>query len=174
MKLINYITTTSYMAVIMFLCNISNIHSMHDSQLGNQLCKAAEKNNIVKVKELLNQGVDPNYFQDIFKGIPLFHAIAKGNSEVVQILIDAGADVNKRELFNDDSPLHSAVSKKNLAVVQILIKAGAVVNVTDKFGVTPMRYAAFKNRIAIGKELLQHGAHLEGTSEEWKKKLTDN
>lgn len=162
------------MAAIILLCNIPNIHSMDDSLLGKKLCKASKKNDIKKVKELLSQGANPNYLQSTLTDTPLLSAASRGNVEIVKVLIDAGANVNKEQPSFGHTPLHFAVISQHLPVVLALIEAGAKVNTETKMGTTPMGNAAYHDNVAIGKELLKHGASLTGTSEEWKKKLADS
>ena len=56
-----------------------------------------------KVKELLEEGCNPNFFEDCSELTCLHHAAAKGHYEVVKLLIEHGANPWLREKFFGES-----------------------------------------------------------------------
>ena len=54
--------------------------------------------------------------------------------------------------------LKKAVIEGNLSAVRILLEKGFDVETKDKFGWTPLMYAASKDRYEIAELLIQHGA----------------
>ena len=58
------------------------------------LCEAVKTANISRVKELLEQGADPNERDD--KGNPSLVYAASRSFEFVELLVNAGADVNAK------------------------------------------------------------------------------
>ncbi|XVF36386.1 hypothetical protein REPUB_Repub19eG0054200 [Reevesia pubescens] len=60
---------------------------------GEQLCGAARKGNVAKVKTLIESGADVSYFDG--DGLtPLMHAAKLGHTDVVKALLEAGAPWN--------------------------------------------------------------------------------
>ena len=61
-----------------------------------ELYDAAKSGDIVKARQLLQQGADVNA-KDQFLRTPLHVAASEGNAEVAKLLIEKGADVNARD-----------------------------------------------------------------------------
>jgi len=60
-----------------------------------QLIEAVVENNLARIKDLLQKGVDPNdYVDDELR--PLHFAAQSNSVDAAQLLITAGADVNAR------------------------------------------------------------------------------
>jgi ankyrin repeat protein len=96
------------------------------------LVAAIAKKDAAKVKELLDQGADPNYRYSIglnhpgITSIVLMMAAKGGDVAIVQMLLDKGADVNTKGLISGSesglvygTPLEAA---KNAQVIEILKK----------------------------------------------------
>lgn len=77
--------------------------------------KAAERGNVERVKELLDQASYADYDR------ALVLASENGHAEIVGILLDAGADSN----FNYNAPLRWAAENGHVDVVKLLLAAGA-------------------------------------------------
>ena len=86
---------------------------------------AVQDGNFEKVKRLINEGYDPNYFDDC-SFTPLHYAIQLENMQIAQFLIDHGADVNARdEEKSGNTPLAEVAQECSLKVAKLLIQKGA-------------------------------------------------
>ena len=95
------------------------------NQHSTELLKAIASTDLLKVKELIRQGVDVNRVDmanDAFT--PLMLAIDMNFTDIVELLINAGADLYE-STYVEDSPLGLAVTKGNLEIVKLLLQAGA-------------------------------------------------
>lgn len=82
---------------------------------------AAEQNNLKKVKELLDKGLDPN-IRDTDRGsTPLHWASTKGHIDIIEALINAGADVNA-QTNKGRTACHSLIEQKFEKVVLWLVR----------------------------------------------------
>jgi hypothetical protein len=107
------------------------------------------------ISSLLKIGVDPNAG---FRTTSLIHACETGDKALVQRLLAANADVNrKRSTGFLGSPLHAAVNHPE--IVQLLIDAGADVTAVDKYGLTPLHYAAGSQLNEAARILIRAGAN---------------
>lgn len=87
------------------------------------LLEAAARNDIEEVRQLLNNGVSPDLFNE--DGLTALHQSCIDDFlEVARCLLDAGANVNAcdSELW---TPLHAAATCGHTDLVQMLIEAGA-------------------------------------------------
>ncbi|XP_044196188.1 protein phosphatase 1 regulatory subunit 16A [Thunnus albacares] len=87
------------------------------------LLDAAARNDVDEVRELLNNGVNPDLVNE--DGLTALHQCCIDDFvEIVQCLLDAGACVNAcdSELW---TPLHAAATCGHTGLVQLLIQAGA-------------------------------------------------
>lgn len=102
-----------------------------------KLQNAIKSNNIEKVKELLDEGVDPNITDipisklwrmvETHADTPLATACEYGNYDIVKLLIDYGATTDVLE-YTGWSPLHRTLFKydrDDLKIVKLLLENGA-------------------------------------------------
>lgn len=103
-------------------------------ELPRELDLAARTGDYDLVKDLLDQGADPNLVSH-FSGPALNEATEYADTTIMQLLIDNGADVNKANLA-DVPPLHRAIMawKDGEAKLRLLLDAGADVTAKDCHG----------------------------------------
>lgn len=93
-----------------------------------------------RIKELLEQGMDPNIRGNF--GITALHwAVATGDIDAAKILLDHGADPNVGDR-GGRTPLHWAVAAGFPDIVELLLERGADPHARDNIGNTPLHYAA--------------------------------
>lgn len=134
------------------------------------LYRAARDNNAASVKQLLDQGADPNT-PDRHGWTPIFQAARHGNSAMVRDLMDKGAAVDVESDLKE-TPLHLAAESGNAETIRTValsksdfnLGQGAdvtpVVNVNaeDAHGRRPLHYAAKSGSLDAVKLLLELGA----------------
>ena len=86
------------------------------------MLNAIHCNDIMKIKEMLENGVDPN--QEINGTIPLHCAIIENRLSVIALLIEFGANI---QALNSErkSPLRVAVDLKKMNCIRLLLSLGA-------------------------------------------------
>ncbi|BAY82573.1 ankyrin [Calothrix parasitica NIES-267] len=123
----------------------------------NDLVKAAEVGNLVKVKNLIKAGVDINGYSPT-GNTALIAAVKKNHINIAQTLIKAGADINLPDKNIDNTPLMEAVMRENTEIVRILIEAGADVNIHTDYEYTAFTRAQYHSNPEIIKLLKDAGA----------------
>ena len=102
--------------------------------------RAIEKNNIKKVKKLLDDGMDIN-MKDSSGSNALIIAVAYTTSpRMVQLLIDKGIDINVRNNYGMTA-LMLAVSYRKTKLVKLLLATGANINKKNRDGNTALMMA---------------------------------
>ena len=90
-----------------------------------ELHLAALSGDLAQVKALLEQGQDPNVFDDM-SWTPLHYAVRGNHLEMVRCLLAAGADVNAHnEDKIGDTPLGEVAANCPLDMAKLLVDAGA-------------------------------------------------
>ncbi len=128
-------------------------------QLDQQLRIAAKAGDATRMKELLEQGADPDQFEQ-GHGLPVIVA-AIGSSACVRTLVEHGGNLRRRITFmgagagggpwfgimGEATPLHYAVHEGSPETVQYLLNAGMDPNATDIYGQTPLHVAIWTERM---------------------------
>ena len=93
---------------------------------------------------LLARGADPNRMMNVlgaFPTTPLTAASTIDNVATIKALLASGADVNAKDP-DSMTALHWGVVAHHADVVEALLDGGAGANAVDRFGYTPLLYAA--------------------------------
>jgi len=144
--------------------------------------KAIADGDVVTVKKMLAEGVNPNSFK-LFQDSPLNEACARGDVEMAKCLIEAGADINNgalnraaqgghadllrlliqlgadtNKLIAGTTPLHVAAMFKQPESIEVLLQAGGRVNERGLHGRTPLYWAVQEGSLEAVRKLLNAGA----------------
>jgi ankyrin repeat protein len=90
----------------------------------------------------------------------LMGASDEGYLEIVKMLVNKGADVNAKTAYYKRTVLMRSIYHNQTKVVEYLIDKGADVNAVDRFGITPMHFAAQQGNKDIIKLLLKKQANI--------------
>ena len=141
---------------------------------------AAEHGNEAVARTLLEHGSDPNaksishgseFSRKHYGGrTPLHWAAEQGYDCIVQLLLSHNADPSATNATLR-TPLQEATMYGHIAAAKVLIENCAPVNAQDDVGFAPLHEAAKPwgggsdaGRLEIGKQLLDHGADIEVTT----------
>ena len=117
-------------------------------------------NNYIKLQELLNQGLNPNF--KIHNNLtPLCMASISGNFDIVKLLLDNKAEINKLCHNNNINALMAAALTGNIELSELLILKGADINTQDIQGNTALILAISKNYNNLAELLLQFNAKID-------------
>jgi len=104
-----------------------------------EIFECAKQNQLKRVRELLDVGLDVNVRDDI-NSTPLHYACSNGAKQTMELLVERGANLNAQ---NDKglTPLHTLITKRYDAVALWLVRQGADLHIQDKKGHAPRDYA---------------------------------
>lgn len=114
-----------------------------------ELKKAVFEDNLQKVKEMLNKGIDIN--------IALYWAACGGDADIVKLLLNKGANPNAKDK-DGCTALMFAAEWGHIDIVKLLLDKGAAPNVKNNDGETALDWATRNDYPDIVKLLKQHGA----------------
>jgi len=100
------------------------------------LFNAIENNEISKIRDVINRGLDVNILDDELEITPLIFLLQQENIniDIVNFLIENGADLNARD-EEDNSVLHLV---NDVKIAEILLNAGANINSINMHGDSPL------------------------------------
>jgi ankyrin repeat protein len=130
------------------------------------LFRAIESDRASAVRQLLDEGLDPNLAEPARGDTALIVALRENADAVFQLLLSQPATRLEATAGNGDTALMVAAYLHKEAAVQALLARGAAVNRPNW---TPLHYAASAGDVAIMRILLAHGARIDAVSD---KKLT--
>ncbi len=127
--------------------------------LNQEILKAVQEGNLIKVKELLEK--DPKLVNAQGENLytPLFYAAGYGHIDIVKELINRGAKVNMQST-SGWSPLHYAAIMGHREVAETLIVNNADINIKNKMGQTPLHWALWDSQFEICELLLNKGTEI--------------
>ena len=128
--------------------------SPSSSEEVQELCDAAERNDITTVEQLLQRPLDPN-LEDHRHRTPLFTAATKGSFDVARLLLEAGADKDKGSGSFESTPLCMATMQGHVEIVRVLLEAKADTERHDTHGRCPAVMAAFYGHLEVMRLLLK-------------------
>jgi len=100
-----------------------------------ELLRSAADNDIKKLREMLDCGVDIN-MTEFEKGTTALHiACSRGHKQAIELLVSRGADVNIQD-NRGVTPLYSLVTNRYDILALWLIRKGANMNLKDRNGFT--------------------------------------
>lgn len=120
---------------------------------------AASKNDVAKIRALLNQGANPNE-ADQNGETALIWAAQEGSLEAARLLVDGGAAVDQPG-HAQNTALLVAAYKGHLPVVQFLHSKGADIEASNASGETPLARAVVMNRTEVVHWLLKQGVQVD-------------
>jgi lysylphosphatidylglycerol synthetase-like protein (DUF2156 family) len=147
----------NYILFIMLTLIALAIYVIHKLDNGRPLREAAEKGNIVAVKQHIAAGVNVNAKDGFSRVTPLYLAAHNGHKEIVEWLITQGAVVNTINSFSKATPLHDTAYDGRKEIVKLLIAEGADLNAKDNEGETPLDYAEKEKQTETADLLRKHG-----------------
>lgn len=106
---------------------------------------------------LLKHKADPNNKYGYSNNTPFWMAVREGDMGIITQLLEAGGDVNTRG-DKDKSVYTHAVATKNKQLAEMLRAGGAKTDSKDKFGWTPLFYAARNGDTETVATLLANGS----------------
>lgn len=121
------------------------------------LLHACRKGDLLRVKQLLAAGVDPNAHDGTNGTRPLHCAACNNHTQIVSALLHAGADINAKEGFDGVyRPIEVAARAGLLEMVKFLMAKGARLNFDG--GCLALSEAAVKNHLPVVKFLTKNRA----------------
>ena len=123
------------------------------------IMEVAQKNDVAKLGELVQSGVDLNVRESHGGRTALMVGVDFRHAPIAEALIKAGADVNIKDKEGRTALVH-AISTGNSELLQILVAAGADVNLADENRTSPLMHAAWECRADVVHKLQHSGAKL--------------
>ena len=138
-------------------------HGRHNRRL---LITYIQKHDFDKVYELVHSGIDLNVADVDFSlrrylsrpKTPLETAISWGDDRSVDLLLETGADPNFLHGKHGRLPVILAMRYNNFDIFKMLLEAKTGIDIRDKYGDTPLMWAAEHAKPKFVELLLEYGA----------------
>jgi uncharacterized protein len=128
------------------------------SNFYNNIARAAEANDVAKVRTLISSGNNVNQAEEDSQRTGLHNSAINGNLQIAAILIKAGARIDVRDNLGN-TPLIYAADHDHLEMAKLLMDVGAQVDAENKNGMTPLMIAAKDGEVEMVRTLLARGAN---------------
>lgn len=128
--------------------------------LADNIFCAASSGDIVKVKKLLEGGIDINAEHEV-GSTALFYAVQRDHKDIAELLIRSGADVNHRSTKGGHTALMAVSGQNNVESLQLLLEHGADINVKDDEGRSALFHASEYCNAPTIKLFIDHGADID-------------
>jgi tetratricopeptide (TPR) repeat protein len=152
------INTAQYFAS--FIERIAASFIVRGKDNGAPLHKAAQRGNVRKIRQLLENGADVDA-KDQEGRTPLYLAATHGQGKALEILLKHDANVDGQNYEAGVTALFGAVLKNRVKSAKILIKYGADVNYrAATFPQNPLQQAVALGHVKTAKILLGSGANV--------------
>ncbi|HUR34994.1 MAG TPA: ankyrin repeat domain-containing protein [Vicinamibacterales bacterium] len=139
---------------------ICNLQSALRASSMTPLMKAVQKNDTVRVRELIASGADVDAL-DPNGDAPLVMAAYLGHSAIVTLLLDAGADVRAVDPSMKATALHAAAYAGRTEAARLLIAGGVDINRQGpRNGYTALHDAIWENHADTARVIIEAGADL--------------
>lgn len=135
------------------------------------LLTAAANWDLLKVRNIINQGTDLDYQQS--QGYTALHlAISvsgtKGDSSdqfsIIKLLVDKGANLDLRGGEEKLSPVHISYTTQHYEIMEYLLKKGANPNIINSEGISPLHDAILSGSTSTTEILIKYGADIDAKS----------
>ena len=123
--------------------------------INQRFIKAAQNNQIDKLKNLLSQGADIHTDNDFV----LRYSAGYGHLETVKLLFAQGANIHA----NDDEALRESAYYGHLEIVKFLVAQGANIHANDDGALI---WAAYDGHLETVKFLVAQGANIHANNDE--------
>ncbi|XP_048745041.2 ankyrin homolog isoform X2 [Ostrea edulis] len=127
------------------------------------LYHAVEKNDVTKLRHLLQEGANPNenYNDSPALSFTILHlCCGKGHLEITRELVEAGANIYARDAWGMSPFIHSIISQYTEVLEYLLSISPPLVNIRDKFEKSPLHFAIESNNVDIFTLLIKRGADI--------------
>ena len=138
--------------------------------LNSAIINAAEEQNLPKLQQLLDAGIDIN--TKSYEGkAAINYAVINGDIPMVRFLVERGANLEIRR-DGGQTPLLQAAEDNHTQIVLFLIASKANVQCMNKYGLTSLIYAVQNGNLIAASALLKAGARVKQTVQ-WQKSARD-
>jgi len=144
----NLMRKTNFFGILVLPLLIFSFSFAIDNIQKKEFFSAIIKNDVKKVQELIDDGINVNSTNEKNGWTALHYAADKGRAKIAKILIENGADIDRRDV-KGRTPLHIAAIKGNVKVAKVLLNYGADPNVLDAKGKRPLDYSLENQRKAL-------------------------